>query len=52
MNQATDGELFWKMTTGRSPMPPWSQLSDTQRWQLVNYIRSLAKKAPVANSNE
>lgn len=52
MNQATDGELFWKMTTGRSPMPSWSQLSDTQRWQLVNYIRSLAKKAPVANSNE
>lgn len=49
MNQATDGELFWKMSTGRGPMPSWKdQLSDTQRWQMVNYLRTLATKAPAA----
>ena len=53
MDQVTDGELFWKMTTGRSPMPSWQdKLSITQRWQLVNYIRTFAKKAPATTSNE
>jgi mono/diheme cytochrome c family protein len=43
MSNVTDGELFWKMSTGRPPMPAWqAQLSDTQRWQLVNYIRTFA----------
>ena len=45
MKKATDGELFWKMTTGRAPMPSWQdRLSETQRWELVNYLRDLAKK--------
>jgi mono/diheme cytochrome c family protein len=47
MSQATDGELFWKMSTGRGPMPSWkNQLSVTQRWQLVNYIRTLGQQKP------
>jgi len=42
---ATDGELFWKITEGRSPMISWrGQLSDTQRWELVNYIKTFAGK--------
>jgi mono/diheme cytochrome c family protein len=42
----TDGSLFWKMSEGRSPMPTWKDLlSDTERWQLVNYIRKLNKDA-------
>ena len=42
----TDGSLFWKMTTGRGPMPSWKEdLSDKERWELVNYIRKLAKDA-------
>ena len=46
MKAATDGELFWKMTTGRAPMPSWQdRLSETQRWTLVNYLRELTKKA-------
>jgi mono/diheme cytochrome c family protein len=46
MKVATDGELFWKMTTGRAPMPSWQdRLSETQRWTLVNYLRELTKKA-------
>jgi mono/diheme cytochrome c family protein len=49
MSKATDGELFWKMSNGRGPMPAWKdQLSDTQRWQLVNYLRTLAGKSTAA----
>jgi mono/diheme cytochrome c family protein len=43
MKTVTDGELFWKMTNGRLPMPSWAQLSDKQRWELVDYLRTLAK---------
>lgn len=40
----TDGALFWKITTGNAPMPPWQSLSEKDRWNLVNYIRSLGPK--------
>ena len=49
MNATTDGELFWMISTGRPPMPTWQTLSETQRWELVNYIRTFASKAPAAN---
>ena len=39
----SDGELFWKLTNGRGPMPPWKHLSENDRWTLVQYIRSLKK---------
>lgn len=39
----SDGEIFWKMTNGRKPMPAFkSKLSDEQRWELVNLIRVFA----------
>jgi mono/diheme cytochrome c family protein len=39
-----DGELFWKISEGRAPMVTWkTSLSETQRWELVNYIRTFAK---------
>jgi mono/diheme cytochrome c family protein len=45
MDQQTDGEVFWKMSNGRGAMPAWEdQLSATERWELVDYIRSLAHK--------
>ena len=45
MGARTDGEIFWQITHGRSPMPAFQgKLTDTERWQLVDYIRSLAKK--------
>jgi mono/diheme cytochrome c family protein len=40
----TDGELFWKISEGRSPMISWKSLSETQRWELVDYIRTFAGK--------
>jgi len=46
MSQETDGSLFWKMSQGRGPMPSWKEeLSDKERWQLVNYLRKLNKDA-------
>ena len=44
VQEQTDGAIYWKMTTGRSPMPSYkTTLTDNQRWELVNYIRTLAK---------
>jgi mono/diheme cytochrome c family protein len=38
----TDGEIFWKVTTGREPMPPFGKkLTERERWVLVHYVRSL-----------
>ncbi len=40
----SDGALFWKITTGKKPMPAYGRrLSETDRWNLVNYIRTLPK---------
>ncbi len=40
-----DGELFWKISEGRAPMVTWkASLSETQRWELVNYLRATFAK--------
>jgi mono/diheme cytochrome c family protein len=43
MKSVSDGELYWKITNGRLPMPSFAQFSDAQRWELVEYLRTLAK---------
>ena len=46
MGQLTDGELFWKISHGRRPMPAFqNKLTEQERWQLVDYIRTLAGRA-------
>jgi Cytochrome c, mono- and diheme variants len=41
----SDGSLFWKIATGKKPMPAFGKrLSETDRWHLVNYIRTLPKR--------
>jgi mono/diheme cytochrome c family protein len=43
----TDGELFAIIGTGKDPMPgQGGRMTDQHRWNLVNYLRSLAGKAP------
>ena len=45
IRQETDGEFFWKITVGKKPMPNYStRLSPADRWNVINYLRSLAKK--------
>jgi mono/diheme cytochrome c family protein len=50
LKDVTDGELFWKMSEGRRPMPSFkNKLSEEERWELVNYLRTFAKPpAPAA----
>ncbi|MFQ5504849.1 MAG: c-type cytochrome [Planctomycetota bacterium] len=40
----TDGALYWKIKTGRTPMPSFATLlSKDARWHVVNYIRTFAR---------
>ena len=37
----TDGEMFYRVTTGKAPMPQFGNiLSEEERWQVISYIRS------------
>ena len=49
MTRMTDGELFWKISEGHRPMPAFkNKLSEEERWQLVDYIRTFSQ--PLADS--
>jgi mono/diheme cytochrome c family protein len=40
----TDGALFYKITTGRSPMPTFKDiLTEEERWAVISYFRSFNK---------
>jgi mono/diheme cytochrome c family protein len=42
----TDGEIYWKITNGKGAMPSFkSTLSKKQRWEIIDYIRTLSKKS-------
>jgi mono/diheme cytochrome c family protein len=45
----SDGLLWWKITFGKRPMPAFGlRLSATDRWHVVNYLRTLADDKPPA----
>jgi mono/diheme cytochrome c family protein len=45
MARATDGDLYWVTTKGNWPMPAFDKrLSDEERWELVDYVRTFAKR--------
>ena len=40
----TDGEHFWKITTGRGAMPSFEKdLTEEERWHMINYINTFSK---------
>ncbi len=44
VQKQTDGALFYELSEGHNPMPAYkASFTEAQRWQLVNYIRTLAK---------
>jgi mono/diheme cytochrome c family protein len=46
MERTKEGELFWKIGKGRAPMPGYeAELSETDRWQLVRYVRYLTGRS-------
>jgi mono/diheme cytochrome c family protein len=53
----TDGELFWKISEGHKPMPSFkTKLSEEERWQLVDFIRTFSQApdgapSPAASSS-
>ena len=48
MPKLSDGEIFWKMTKGIPGIMPGreKQLTEEERWQVVNFVRTLAKEKP------
>ena len=49
LKNRTDGELFYIIKNGHQDMPPEGPRIKTEEgWDLVNYVRSLAKKKPEA----
>lgn len=51
MDEERDGELFWRISKGRYPMPAFQdKISEQGRWQLVDYVRTFAEK-PVRSSS-
>jgi mono/diheme cytochrome c family protein len=45
MAAITDGELYWRITKGARPMPSFESLSEEERWQAVDYIRTFAQRS-------
>ena len=45
MSSMTDGEVFWKITKGITGIMPAGEkkMSEEERWNVVNYVRTLAK---------
>jgi mono/diheme cytochrome c family protein len=40
----TDGEHFWKITTGKGPMPSFEKnLTVEERWHVINYINTFGR---------
>jgi mono/diheme cytochrome c family protein len=45
LREETDGALFWKITAGKKPMPDYGRrVSPTDRWNVINYLRTLAPR--------
>lgn len=40
----SDGAVYWKLQEGRGQMPSFAALPEEQLWNVINYVRSLAKK--------
>jgi mono/diheme cytochrome c family protein len=49
LKDSTDGELFYIIKNGHQDMPQeGTRVKTEENWDLVNYVRSLAKKKPEA----
>jgi hypothetical protein len=48
MPKLPDGEIFWKITKGIPGIMPGreKQLTEEERWHVVNFVRTLAKEKP------
>jgi mono/diheme cytochrome c family protein len=50
MKWMTDGEIFYIISEGHKPMPSFKdKLTETQRWQLVHFVRTFTPEAKPAS---
>jgi len=48
----SDGELYWKITHGKQPMPSFAKgMSDEERWGIVHYLRTLVPSDDAAGED-
>lgn len=47
-NTRSDGYIFGIIRNGRNLMPPYNRIEEPDRWDVVNYIRSLEGKNSIA----
>jgi mono/diheme cytochrome c family protein len=53
LKDKTDGELFYVIKNGKGQMPAeGDRIKDNQAWDLVNYVRSFAKKEAAAKPKD
>ncbi len=53
LEKLSDGDIFYIVSKGKGDMPgEGTRLSDDQKWQLVNLLRSFAKKDAAAAPKE
>lgn len=51
MSDESDGDLFWKISNGKKPMPEWKKKLDSQQiWGLVEYVRKFSQPITPADS--
>lgn len=50
IKSASSGELFWFISKGdpSNGMPSWEQIPETQRWQIVSYLKTSNSFGPAA----
>jgi len=47
-NNLSDGYIFGMIRNGRGLMPPYNRIEESDRWDIVNYLRSIQGKGTIA----
>jgi hypothetical protein len=47
-NQRSDGYIFGIIRNGRNLMPSYNRIEEANRWDIVNYLRTLQGKSAIA----
>ena len=47
-NNLTDGYIFGMIRNGRGIMPPYNRIEEPDRWDIVNYLRTIQGKGTIA----
>ena len=54
VQQQSDGALFWKISTGnlKKGMPSFSKTAETDRWNVISFLRTLKPAAAPSGGNQ